>query len=767
VNKIHSATDLPVRSALRNVGPLAPKTRPTQPVAVPSDHYIASQTPRPEVSRSLLGKLFRWSGLAGLTAVAATSVVGGIAYHANHKVLAEKPSVHVYPNQLPRPAETAAAAPLTEQLAAATVKTPAAKPGSVRMLVPTATLHSMLRDFQATGVLDSSIANATERLQSSINVLSVPSGRVLLDAKLPLPTSERALLHVGDLKLPSLGYRALSSEAVPLKLDFEVTPVQTGLRATVKPVQADPAVAGPGLLLGAVQVTIDAPAGSIPLHGNVALASDLDGEGTAQQLSRLQGMPGQEQLVQQLQGRLQQGKRLQELGAEQGFDRLLQESFGQNVAFDGQVQTGDAPLVSATLYLWATPDTTGDGKADIQVTQQANMDKLGELSVEITRLQTDARLPDGKATRLLHEQVRRALLDGARNALPQVTSELRRVAAEQASHALRQATPQVQQAANEQLQRVYGNARNLPYNTSLDQVQVTPDGLLVELQGRGGAATLTGSLQPGQFATGVDLGLLNRELRESVDWPGLLNQAKQKSGLLDLNFARNAQGEQMTPQLSVRDGRLALSCEVTARPKGAEPVKGATGAVHGATRGLDKGAADVQRGLKKNAGVLGDVIGTVIRAPFFAVDKVAEGGKFVADNTVGAVIDPAPEVLTRPTIHTRLVVPLTVECFDGALRVSADPRAVEFQKASSNAPFDVLDLLPTRMLSNLLVNAVAGAQGPAKVGEQVKEKSVQLDVQQSLGIRFESVSISRDGDLTVIARPSQRTAEWLLNHKTP
>lgn len=758
---ISSPTDLPVRSALRNLGPVSSKAQ-TPDVRKPADTYVASGA-RAKTSRSLLGKLCRWTGLAGMTAVAATSVIGGIAYHANHKVLLEKPSVHVYPNQLPRPATTQTVA-LTEQVQAATRQTEPSRAGQVRVLVPAATVQTLVGEMQERGVLDASIASAAQQLQSSIEVLTVPAGRVLLDARLPLPGGERPLLHVGDVNLPSLGYRALSHESVPLTLDFQVAPVQTGLRASLRPVQADPSIEGPGILLGAVQVTIEAPAGKIPVRGSLSLRPDLDGQATSQQRAKLQGMPGQEQLTQQLDARLQQGKRIRALGQAQGFDALLQQGFGQDVGFEAHVVTGKAPLVSTTLYVWAAPDTTGDGKADIQVTQTSNTEALAQLSVEMTQLRSEGKLPDGKITRLLHDQVRNAVTTGATQALPQITAELRRVAAQQAADALGKATPQVQQAANAQLDRVYAGARNLPYRTSLDQVKVTPDGLLLELQGQGGgAAAIVGSLQPGQVAVGVDVGVLNRELRESVDWPALLNQAKQKSGLLDLSFGRNANGELMTPQLSVRDGRLFVSCEVTARPKGAEPIKGATGAINGATRGLDKGAADVQRGLKKKAGGIGDVIGTVIRAPFFVADKVAEGGKFVADNTLGAVIDPAPEVITRPTIHTRISVPVKLECFDGALRVSADPRAVEFQKAKTSAPFDVLDLLPTRVLSNLLVNAVAGAQGPGKVGEQVRDKSVQLDVQQATGLRFEGVHVGRDGDITVIARPGERTAEWLLS----
>ncbi|MBT9585786.1 hypothetical protein IV102_20765 [bacterium] len=744
----------------------------TEQIALPSDtaEIAASKPPA-----SLTKKLAKWGMAASMGVVATSSLVGGIAYHANSQALSHKPTVHVYPQQLnqasSKPVETPAA-----QLKAHKAQQ-APKAGPMRGLVPQQTVTQFSHQVQDSAQFKAMTASLTQmtgqQLAQQVAVLKIPDSQVLLDVTLPLPTSDRAFLHVGQTDLPSLGIRALATESVPLALDYTTQPIATGLKVDIKTVKAPSDLKGPGILLGAVQVSLRSETGEIPIQGDLNLHLDLDGKVTQQRLDQLQGKPDQQPLVEQLQGRLAQGHRLQGTMQEQGVQEILEQGFTQQVHFEAKVITGTGPLAQSTLYLWATPDNTGDGKADIQVTQANQTETMQNVTVELGQLGNLGNAPEGSVAARLHGHVKNALHQGLQQNLPKVTQDLQRTARERAEKEFAKGGPRLEQIANQQLDAVYAQGQKLQVKTGnvlapllsaqVGNVQVTSQGLLVDLQAGGsGQADFTGdlNLKPGQFAAGMDLSVLNGQLRQ-VDWQSVLGPVKDKAGLHDLQFGKDARGKAVIPQISYQGGQLVASFDIVANLKGAEPTKGATGLVTGATGAIDSGMGSLQKTLKKEAGGFGQVLGTLLRAPSFVIDKVASGGKAVIDHTVGKVLDAGTEVVTRPTVHTKIKVPLTLSTHNGALTVGIDGKAVEFQKAQSQAPFDILDILPTRLLSNVIVGAVADAQGPGQVGQQLQKQGLDIDLSQRLGVGFDEVRIGKDGDLTLIMRTTAGTADWV------
>ena len=732
--------------------------------------------------RSLLGTMMRWAGYTGMVIGGGVSVIGGIAYHANHQAMVAPSTVQLYPQ---RNAVEQEATPQDSSTTSSSPRATSRSTSSMKVMVPAPTLTQMVERLQETRnlqqLLEQRSQQAEQTLEGLLKEVKVPDAQVLLDATMPLPSGSRSLLHLGSVDLPSLGFRNLQTEAVPLKLAYQTEPITTGIQVEVKTLEVSPDIQGPGIPLGAVQVRLHVPDGELSVRGQMDLDLDLDGQGTRDQIARLQGQPGQQSLIDQLTKRLNQGERLRQLGAEQGFQQLLQEGYDQSLPFEARVKTGDQALATTTLYLWAVPDQSGDGRADIQVTQQQDLSGLDNLQVELTRLGPDGTPAQGRLAGMLHQRVQQGLSQGIRNHLPQVTKDLQKMAGKKAASEFSKGTPKLQEIANQLLAKAYGRTENMTIKTGhtlapelsagVRRVEVTPQGLLVDLQtsqGTVGDAEFAPGLKlaPGQAAAALDLGLLNRHLRDasqggSIHWNQLLDGVKNKAELLELRFGQDSRGKTQPPQLVMRNGQLALEFDIVARMPGVKPTKGATGLVKGATGALDSGMGEVQSALKKEAGGLGAVLGGVLRAPFFVVDKVAEGGKAVIDHTVGKVVDAVPEVATRPTVNTRVSIPLRVYTQQGELHIEARGDSVEFEKARSQVPFDLLDLLPTRLLSNLVVGAVADAQGPEQVGKQVDQRGVELDLTRSLGLHFEDARLSSSGDLTLVIQQTPQTAEWV------
>lgn len=566
VNPIQSNRILAPRQpqgSLRNLSPLATPP-PSDQVELSGARLPESQDPKPPSPppKSLTRRMLKWAGIATLGVTAGTSILGGIAYQGNHQALIA-PTVHVYPQQLQQTAPPTLAQQV--QKPAAPAVAPQAPPAAgVEILVPEATLQQWIHSPQLQGMISTSLSSAQGQIQQQIAQVKVPSGQVLLDATLPMPTSNQSFLHLGGVNLPSLGYQALQTEAVPLKVDYRADTVETGLKVDVRQLREAPGK-GPGVWLGGVKVSVSAPEGKIPVAGEVNLALDLQGQSTRAQIERLRKMPGQEKLIQQLEARLEQGQRLQGILQEQGLDHLLEAGLNQDLAFQGQVVTGKEPLVETTLNIWAVPDRNGDGKADLQVTQQNSLDNLRNLRVEVGEIGGD-KAPSGTLDKFVHNQARSALISNLESQIPQLNQQIQQQALQQVAGQLRAQAGQIQAQANGQLRQAYAHDLQIPGLGSVQQIKVGPGGVLLQLPGQpegDGVQLAPGALKAGQVAVGVDRSSLNQQLQQRVDWDGQLSKAG-GSGF-QVSWSRDAQNRPVHPELRARDGKLFLHVEVNAQ----------------------------------------------------------------------------------------------------------------------------------------------------------------------------------------------------------
>lgn len=537
---------------------MSPLTRPTAADQVELSGLKLPEAPDPrppgKPPESLVPRLLKWAGIATLGVTAGTSILGGIAYQGNHQALVA-PTVHVYPQQLEQPA-TPSLAQQVRGIPGAVPKAPT--PPGVEILIPSGTVQQWINSPQLQAQISSQLDQAQGQIQQQIGQVKVPSGQVLLDVTLPMPTSDQSFLHVGGVNLPSLGYQALQTEAVPLQVDYRADTVDTGLKVDVQQLREAPGQ-GPGIWLGGVKVTVSAPEGHLPVAGEVNLALDLQGESTRAQIERLREMPGQEKLIQQLEARLEQGQRLQRILHEQGLDNVLEAGLNQDLAFQGQVLTGQDPLVQTTLHVWAVPDRTGDGKADLQVTQQNQLDNLRHLRVQVDEIGGD-KAPVGRIDQFVHDQARKALISHLENQIPQLNQQIQQTALEQVGAQLRAQSGQIQAQANGQLNQLYAGLG------SVQQIKVAPGGLLLELPGQPGGDGLKlapGPLQPGQVAVGIDRSSLNQQLQQQVNWDQILEKAGGSS--FHMSWARDTQNRPVHPELRSRDSRLFLHVEVNAQ----------------------------------------------------------------------------------------------------------------------------------------------------------------------------------------------------------
>ncbi|MBI3928572.1 MAG: hypothetical protein HY319_23740 [Armatimonadetes bacterium] len=774
------------------------------PAPVPTDRSEVAPSPPQKPKKSLIRRLFKLTGYGAMTAAGGMSLLGGLGYYANREVLSKPLAVEVYSQselfQAP-PASLPESRPTPAPAASRSVVQPSLEEG-VTVIVPGDTLRSFAGDLQQTPgarrFMEEKIATTRQNLSHKLQQVKIPDQEVLLDLEMPFPVGERALIRLGDVDLPSFGMKSLEAARLPVVLETRTDPIEPNLQFELGPVEVARPAPPPGLqegalFLGACRARFQLPEEGVALSGEVRLKLDLDGEATQKKLSRLE--PGSErtrQLGQKLERRIEEGRRIQAAVQEQGLQGLLQDAFlDQRADFQARVRGPQKPLAEVVYHLWLAPDPSGDGRADVVVAQQPELDHVSSLELDVTRLEVQGNDPEGRLGLFLNQTVEGYFRAGIQSAVPQVTEVLRKLATRRIASEFDKGVALVEGTANQKLQSLFRQGERIDLNTGS---RLAPELLLslgrVEPDGRGNvavgfhASSQPGGrlnaelppgmqLSPGQFAVRISGGELSRQLQDrsqggAVDWEGILQHARDAAGLRELRFGREPDGRTVYPRLIFADGRPAVEFDLVAGLKGASPVKGVTGLAKGATGLLDGGAEKLQGTLSKHAGPVGGVLGGILRAPTFLVDKVVHGGKFVVDNTVGAVVDPLPEIATRPTVQTRVTIPLSMSVENGGLVVSPDGDHVRFSSPEEKLPFNPLDLLPTRLLSNLIVNLVAQIDGPEKVGQQVQDRSVGLHL-GNYGVEFQQlVPMDSPGapdvvlKLGVRPRAADRVAEHFL-----
>lgn len=707
--------------------PGAVSVRPTSTPA-PTPAPVADAAAETPVAPSGWGrKLMKVAGYTAMAVSAATTLVGGIAAHGNYEALQKAPSLSLTldtPEAAPAPARIASSpAPAGKATPLSKVQVPA---DGVSVLIPGKTLTKFAGEMRAQPevrrLLDRSLAEVRANLEKSVGSLPGSQGQVLVDLQMPLPTGDRAFLHVGEVDLPSMGLRQLHTEKVPLAVRYDVQPDAARLTFDLEPVDGVAPVKPDGLdggvYVGAIRVRVALPSEGVPVKGQVSLGLDMDSQATnAEQAAvraRLEkapaGSPQAKRLAEdlrKLEWRAEGAQRLKVLGSASNLDygSYLEKAFeDQRVALDARIHTGGQPLVDTVVHLWLGQDVTKDGMADLHLATDTDYSMLDRIQVEAQRVESIGARPDGNLEAHLHDQVGGFFQVAAKDLVPRLANVVRETAARELSSTLKKNLPMAQGFANGDLARTYGRAARLDMDMPTGMKDARLDLTRVEAVGQGDEASVlvhyrtdegSRKMVPLRLPDGMKLGqgdvavrLGGAELAQQVGdvsqggtmhWNKQLDGARQQAGLRKLEFGKDAQGRTVFPKLVMEKGRLALNFDLVMEPD----------------------------------------------APGFV----------------------------RPTIHRGVMVPLQVAAQDGKLILRPDAEAVRFTGTKTETPFEAMDLLPTRWIGNLVGNIVADSEGPAQLSAALREVGYPVDLRgHGLAVREVGFVSRGNGMPDVVAR---------------
>ncbi|MCE7875328.1 hypothetical protein DYH09_33875, partial [bacterium CPR1] len=194
---------------------------------------------RPRPARaSWLGRLARAAAWTAVGVSLAAGSLGVIGYVGN-PALREQPAVSVLVDQNPV-ASTTTPGPAPRPIPPPSMRVASDR---VAVVVPGSTLSRIAGQAQQSPLARKFLQErALEAQQSLTRVLAEqrsPEGHLLLDARLPLPTGERAFFHVGPVNLPSLGVNNFELREVPLVVGYRVGPLAPSLKVGLETLQAE------------------------------------------------------------------------------------------------------------------------------------------------------------------------------------------------------------------------------------------------------------------------------------------------------------------------------------------------------------------------------------------------------------------------------------------------------------------------------------------------------------------------------------------------
>lgn len=590
----------------------------------------AAATPaEPKKKRSKVRTLLKWTGLTAAGLVTGISAVGGIAYFGNREALHTPPSVSLTldletqlqaqgdptsfpdlplplgraqtgqpassvvvssPTRATQPQRTGGVLGLTPAstsprlpepgVAVSPVvesRTPAPpEKGGLTLMVPVAQAGDWARNVRRQELVQETIrqeiTTQTSRLNDQLGRVELPDGEFLIDLTVPMPTGEQALLHLGNLNLPSLGYRSFTQETLPLTVKLDGARVTSGLTVNAKQVDAEPVrpdtLKGPGVYLSSLQVEIRSDREVSTVEGQAAMELDLDGTATARRRARLQEL-GSTESAKVLESRLESTRGLKERLKAGGVEDLLRDAFqNQQIDFSVGVRTGKGTLARITYHVWLGQDADGDGQADLHLAQVSELDRLNEIEVSFQRLERRGELPDGWLSKAANEQVAAQFHQNIRRGVSQALSQLPHHAGDGLNRALAEIRIQGNQEAKKLLGRTTLRAEG--QNFSLDSLRIEDGHLIAGIDGKTEFERNPNAL-PQSFLEGdhsliavISGGELNAHLAnpERVPWGRILEKVNQANPGRNISLAKNKRGQTIYPRLMWKDGMPALRAQL-------------------------------------------------------------------------------------------------------------------------------------------------------------------------------------------------------------
>lgn len=515
------------------------------------------------------------------------------------------------------------------------------------------------------------------------------SGSIHIDVEVPFPGSETIHSPLGPIP-------TLSHKNIPIEANYQVNEFGLDVAVDARLIQVDEAARPKaaeenGVFIGAIAVTTQ------------PMTTNLDGS--------------------------LEVKKLETEGGAAWAETALDEAFEQqNFDFSTEVSLDKT---EAVFYLWLTPDTNGDGKADVAIGHRtlntgANgvKVKMGSVSSNQENLELSTRL-GGRLNGIVNKVVSTQI----ENSSESLRSTISDLLASKVDGLLGEGSVKVADAVNQKLPNFYNKIETIdvklpeklfPGKTldlGVKELTVQGDSIVVNYGDHRLTELLAGTVNPtisnqqaesGELLVSVPVSLFNRLVADKrddgpMDWDPLLTEAVAGNGIIKkLKLATDREGKVMSPQLKMVDGQPTLSLTIDAQ-----------------TNGL---ATPVTAGARKLPGFLGKGLG------------------WVTDNTVGAVLG--------SRLRTEVQVPVEFHIEDGTLQISAGDAS--FVKPAEKGKKSIADFVPTRALSGAVTKGLAKSFGPKAINKLLADISPEVNPGE-FGLDWSRVDVQSDaqGELVI------------------
>jgi hypothetical protein len=540
-------------------------------------------------------------------------------------------------------------------------------------------LGELLKQEEVQNAFQTMTAEARQEVQKTAQNIEVPAGSVSVNVEVPFPSQKNVDSPLGPLP-------QLARKSIPFQASYQINNFGVDFDLQVKPVEVKEAVRPEGIgqngvFIGAIQV------------GTGALTTDIEGH------------------VQLQKGKTEGGA----AWAEKALNEAVQD---QQFDFQSKVAVGETESI---FYVWVVPDVSGDGKADVAVAHRSVKNGTDGLQVQITSVKDSN--PEQKNPNTLggkmNDVVSRVVGDQLQKSGHRLEANVSKMLAEKVQGFLADGSNQMAREVNKQVAELYSKIGDLDIpvpegmtveggklSLKLGAVKVEGDAIVSEYGNENTARVLSGYqvekddsqvVAPGELRAHVPGAVFNRLLQDKaaggpLDWNGILGQAADDSSAVkSLKLAKDDNGKTISPAIRVINGKPTLTIQLD-----------------GETNGI---ATPLSAGARLLPGFLGDGLG------------------WFTDNTVGAVLG--------SRLQTEVQIPLNFGVENGNLSIK--PGEVKFEKPE-DLGFNIADILPTRLLSGLIVDGIASAFGPDSVNELLAKQDIKADL-SDFGLQWTRVDV--------------------------